>query len=234
MNERMRWRTASSWEVDEASETTIWREPEGFQLNDNVDSSISYAVFLNTSPVHNRAPSISRYFHDVTPFMGRKVIAAYNRRMRRQKSHHGLLLMLLCIVTLAGCASVPRPRETPLGERIAATALSQIGRPYHYGGSTPEGFDCSGLVRYAHVAAGVDVPRTTFEQVRAARSIRMSELAPGDLLFFRIESSEVAHVAIYTGNQRFVHAPQSGKAVETRSLDDAWYQERLVSAGRLY
>jgi murein DD-endopeptidase len=154
--------------------------------------------------------------------------------MRRQNSHHGLLLMLLFIVMLAGCASAPRPRETPLGERIAATALTQFGRPYRYGGSTPEGFDCSGLVRYAHLAAGIDVPRTTLEQYRAAHSIRLSELVPGDLLFFRIDSREVSHVAIYTGNRRIVHAPQSGKTVETRSLDDDWYANRLVGAGRLY
>ena len=142
--------------------------------------------------------------------------------------------MLLCIVALAGCASAPRPREAPLGERIAAGALAQIGRPYRYGGSTPEGFDCSGLVRYAYLTAGVDVPRTTTEQFQTARSIRLSDLSPGDLLFFRIDSREVTHVAIYTGHGRFVHAPQSGKSVETRPVDDEWYRDRLLGAGRLY
>lgn len=161
-------------------------------------------------------------------------MAAYNEPMRRRISQHGLLLMLLCVALLAGCASAPRPRESMLGERIAAEALAQMGRPYRYGGSTPEGFDCSGLVRYAYRAAGVDVPRTTTEQFRAARSVRWNKLAPGDLLFFRIDSREVTHVAIYAGNQRFVHAPQSGKSVETRALDDAWYADRLVGAGRLF
>ena len=160
-------------------------------------------------------------------------MAAYKCPMRRQNSHHGLLLMLLCVM-LAGCASAPRPREATLGDRIAATALAQMGRPYRYGGNTPEGFDCSGLVRYAYLAAGVDVPRTTIEQFRAARSIGLNKLAPGDLLFFRMDSREITHVAIYTGNRRFVHAPQSGKSVETRALDDDWYRQRLVSAGRLY
>jgi cell wall-associated NlpC family hydrolase len=89
-------------------------------------------------------------------------------------------------------------------------------------------------VRYAYLAAGVDVPRTTFAQFRAARQVKLSKLTPGDLLFFRIESREITHVAIYTGNRRFVHAPQSGKSVETRALDDEWYRYRLVSAGRLY
>jgi murein DD-endopeptidase len=161
-------------------------------------------------------------------------MAAYNCPMRHQNSRYSLLVMLLCIALLAGCASAPRQREATLGERIAATALAQRGRPYLYGGNTPEGFDCSGLVLYAYLAAGVDLPRTTTEQFQAAHQIKLSKLKPGDLLFFRIDSLEITHVAIYTGNRRFVHAPQAGKSVETRALDDDWYRERLVGAGRLY
>jgi murein DD-endopeptidase len=179
-------------------------------------------------------PPAVRHRPDVTPFMGPTVMAAYKHPMRRCIPLPSLLLVLLLCGTLAGCASVPRPREATLGERIAATALAQIGRPYLYGGSTPEGFDCSGLVRYAYLAAGLDVPRTTTEQFQAVRTIRLETLAPGDLLFFRIDSREVTHVGIYTGEGRFVHAPQSGKSVETRALDDDWYRQRLVSAGRFY
>jgi cell wall-associated NlpC family hydrolase len=133
----------------------------------------------------------------------------------------------------AGCVSTPRGREHTLGERIADTALKQVGRPYRYGGSTPEGFDCSGLVRFAYLAQGITVPRTTGEQFRASQAVKTGKLAPGDLLFFRIEGAEVSHVAIYAGNGRFVHAPQSGRPVETRGLDDDWYRSRLVRAGRL-
>jgi cell wall-associated NlpC family hydrolase len=135
---------------------------------------------------------------------------------------------------LTGCAGAPRQPEMTLGERIAAGALAQTGRPYRYGGSTPEGFDCSGLVSYVFRAAGVSVPRTTGEQWRAAREIKPARLQPGDLLFFRIDSRKVEHVAIYTGQGRFVHAPQSGRTVETRSLQDAWYRDRLVGAGRMF
>ncbi len=148
---------------------------------------------------------------------------------------HGLSLGVLCAtLLLGGCASAPREREATTGGLIVASALSQVGHPYRYGGNTPEGFDCSGLVSYAYLAAGITVPRTTEEQYRAARRISLRKLAPGDLLFFRIDSREVSHVAIYTGEQRFVHAPKTGKPVETRSLEDAYYRDRLVSAGRLY
>jgi cell wall-associated NlpC family hydrolase len=144
------------------------------------------------------------------------------------------LLALLCAILLAGCTLAPRERERTLGERIADTALTQLGRPYRYGGSTPEGFDCSGLVRFAHLAQGITVPRTTAEQFQAAHAVKLAKLAPGDLLFFRIDGKAVSHVAIYAGDGRFVHAPQTGKPVETRALDDAWYRARLVRAGRMH
>jgi murein DD-endopeptidase len=147
---------------------------------------------------------------------------------------HGLFPAALALVLLAGCASAPRQREATVGERIAASALAQVGRPYLYGGSTPRGFDCSGLVRYAYLAAGVTVPRTTRDQYRAAHQVKLSRLEPGDLLFFRIDSRKVSHVAIYAGDGRFVHAPQTGRSVQTGELQDAYFRKRLVAAGRLY
>lgn len=147
---------------------------------------------------------------------------------------HGLVPAALAVLLLAGCASAPRRHEATVGERIAATALAQVGRPYHYGGSSPRGFDCSGLVRYAYLAAGVAVPRTTEDQYRAAHKVKLSRLAPGDVLFFDIDSRSVSHVAIYVGSGRFVHAPKSGRSVEKRELQDAYFRNRLVAAGRLY
>ena len=154
--------------------------------------------------------------------------------MPSQRRIHGLLLAALALALLAGCAGAPRQREATLGERVAASALAQVGRPYRYGGSTPQGFDCSGLVRYAYLAAGLSVPRTTEDLFRTAHHVKLAKLAPGDLLFFRIDGRAVSHVAIYAGDGRFVHAPQSGRAVETRELQDAYYRKRLVAAGRPY
>jgi cell wall-associated NlpC family hydrolase len=144
------------------------------------------------------------------------------------------LTLLLVALLLTACAGGPRAREDGPGARIVATALAQLGRPYRYGGSTPAGFDCSGLVQYTHDAAGIRVPRTTDEQHEAARAVKLKQLAPGDLLFFRIDSRKVSHVAIYAGDGRFVHAPDSGKVVEMRRLDEPYYRARVVGAGRLY
>jgi murein DD-endopeptidase len=149
----------------------------------------------------------------------------------------GSLLVLL----LAGCASTAPhgPASSPAivpatGAALAGHALAQLGRPYRYGGSGPEAFDCSGLVRFVHRQLGIAVPRTTEDQFRAAQPVPLERIAAGDLLFFRIHGKGVAHVGIYTGDGRFVHAPQTGRPVEVRPLADAYYQSHLLGAGRLY
>lgn len=113
-------------------------------------------------------------------------------------------------------------------------AMSLLGTPYQWGGAAPGGFDCSGLVRYVHEQIGIVAPRTAAEQFEAAREVNLRNLAPGDLLFFRISGSRVSHVAIYTGEGRFIHAPQTGRPVELRTLDDEFYRPRLAGAGRLF
>lgn len=146
------------------------------------------------------------------------------------------LLPLGLTLLLVACASGPRPPVSgdDLGERIAAAAVAQVGAPYRFGGGDPAGFDCSGLVRYAHALQGVGVPRTTDEQYRSAAPVQLAALQAGDLLFFRFDGTQVSHVAIYAGNGRFVHAPQTGRPVETRALNEPAYRSRLVGAGRLH
>ena len=116
---------------------------------------------------------------------------------------------------------------------VVNTANRQVGAPYRYGGTTPRGFDCSGLVYYAYRNAGLRVPRTTTALYRTANPITLDELQLGDILFFYFDN-KVGHVAIYTGGTRFVHAPSSGKYVMRGSLDNQFWRERLVSAGRLF
>lgn len=112
-------------------------------------------------------------------------------------------------------------------------AISLLGAPYEWGGSGPSSFDCSGLVRFIHDQLGISTPRTAAEQFSAATPVKLDRLAPGDLLFFRIKG-RISHVAIYTGEGRFVHAPQTGRSVELRALDDDFYRPRLAGAGRLF
>ena len=152
------------------------------------------------------------------------------------------LLLPAVIILLSACSSTPDyPPRTTTGTVQSAShtahpglriAASMLGTPYRYGGSNPRGFDCSGLVYYSYRQAGIHVPRTTRAQLGAANRIRMSQLSPGDLLFFRIGRQDVSHVAIYAGDNRFIHAPSSGKRVSYGSMSDAYWKNRLVAAGR--
>lgn len=120
------------------------------------------------------------------------------------------------------------------GENIALMAQSMIGKRYLYGGSSPQqGFDCSGLVYFTHTQVGDYVPRTSRDQLYASRKITLSELQPGDLLFYRI-NGKPSHVGIYIGDKKFVHAPSSGKKVSITTMDNPYFKPRLIRAGRLY
>lgn len=126
------------------------------------------------------------------------------------------------------------PDQAAIGNEIAMRAIALLGTPYQWGGAGPTSFDCSGLVQFIHRQLGIATPRTAAEQFSAARPVSMRGLAPGDLLFFRINGRRVSHVAIYAGEGRFVHAPQTGRPVELRTLDDEFYRPRLAGAGRLF
>lgn len=141
-----------------------------------------------------------------------------------------LPLLQACSTTRGTLPSVPEDS----GTRIAALAESQLGAPYRFGGDSPLGFDCSGLVRYVFGQAGIAVPRTAQEQQQAAEAVPVDQLQPGDLVFFRIASGRVDHVGIYVGDGAFVHAPRSGRPVRSELLGDNYYQRRYAGAGRLW
>jgi cell wall-associated NlpC family hydrolase len=149
------------------------------------------------------------------------------------------LLLAALLAALAACTPF-RPdlpddaaRADP-GYALLLAAQSRIGAPYSYGGAGPNAFDCSGLVTYAHRQIGVAVPRTAAQQFAAATPVERRQLRPGDLVFFRLEGRSVSHVGIYAGDNRFVHAPQSGGNVRMASLEDDWYRQRYAGAGRFY
>jgi murein DD-endopeptidase len=168
---------------------------------------------------------------------------------RRHRLPRQALAVLTLMLLVSGCApfrpggpSAPAASEQStaaqqgVGALIAQQALAQVGAPYRYGGTDPaRGFDCSGLVSYAHSREGISVPRTAAAQFAAARKVDPESLRPGDLVFFRLVpgSREVTHVGIYTGQRRFVHAPQAGRNVGEASIDDPYYRERFAGAGRL-
>jgi len=107
-----------------------------------------------------------------------------------------------------------------------------IGRPYRYRGDGPEGFDCSGLVRYSYLTAGVDVPHGTEILLKVTSPLSMSSARIGDLLFFEENGKKYSHVGIYLGHDLFVHAPTSGGKVKKDSLRDPHWKKSFLEVRR--
>jgi cell wall-associated NlpC family hydrolase len=99
-------------------------------------------------------------------------------------------------------------------KKAIAFAMSQLGDPYVYGGTGPNGWDCSGLMMKAYAAAGVSIPRVVGPQIAAGRKVSAGELAPGDLVAY----PSMAHIGMYLGGGKVIHAPRPGKSVEITSL----------------
>lgn len=149
------------------------------------------------------------------------------------------VLVLALAGFLAGCASVAERAtepstsdiETPRGGSadVVAVARKYIGAPYRWGGSSPSGFDCSGLVRYAYAQVGVELPHNAAKQYALGVPVEREDLQPGDIVFF----DRLRHNGIYIGGGRFIHARQTGKRVAVAGLDEAWYATHWVGARRI-
>jgi cell wall-associated NlpC family hydrolase len=169
--------------------------------------------------------------------------------------------VFICLL-LAGCAStgaVPRPFPRPggsphppvagspepprapkpvgttgggAGYAIAGTALGFRGVPYRNGGADPSGFDCSGFVWYVFAQHGVMVPRTVTQQFEEGASVDPGQLAPGDLVFFRVAGQSVSHVGMAIGGDEFVHAPSSRGEVRVERLGSTYWASRFAGAKR--
>jgi cell wall-associated NlpC family hydrolase len=111
---------------------------------------------------------------------------------------------------------VEADRVAARGTNALASAMSKLGKPYVYGATGPNAFDCSGLVGWAYKQVGVTLPRTSAAQSRVGKPVAKSDLRPGDLVFFY---SPVSHVAMYIGNGKVVHASTSGQPVKVSDLN---------------
>ncbi len=121
-------------------------------------------------------------------------------------------------------------------QKILSTAFSQIGARYRYGGTSPEtGFDCAGFVKWAYGQNGIDLPRSSREQLSHGKSIPKSELRPGDIVVFsrRMGSARGTHAGIYVGNGKFIHSPRTGYTVRVDNAFDDHYGARFMGARRV-
>lgn len=121
------------------------------------------------------------------------------------------------------------------GSDIVKFAEQYLGTPYVWGGnSLTQGVDCSGLVQQVYKNFGINLPRTTYDQITQGKSISMNNLQAGDLLFFHTESADQPdHVGIYIGNGKFIEAPRPGKGVQISDLKSGYYQNTFLGARRI-
>lgn len=126
--------------------------------------------------------------------------------------------------------TVDKRRQT-----IIRTAITAVGTPYRWGGLSPKGFDCSGLVVYAYKKLGIHVPRTAKAQFKSSTSVTRNNIKPADLVFFSVPRKRgVVHVGIYIGNGQFVHAPGRGRKVKRASLNNIYFKQHFIKAGNFF
>lgn len=155
---------------------------------------------------------------------------------------HAVTLLFVGLIGagLAACAPWPErpagpaydPSHASRAAEIVRLADGELGAPYLYGGDTPRGFDCSGLVYYVFRRAGLTVPRTANHQLYASHPVDLRDLRPGDLVFFQIAGNLQMHVGIYVGKGEFIHAPENGRPVSYAQLGDPYWKTRLIGGGR--
>lgn len=157
------------------------------------------------------------------------------RAFYKQTKIISIMSIMALALNLSACGSSPKYKGNASNQVVIKAAKKMLGVKYRYGGTSPKrGFDCSGLVQYSHKAAGIKLPRTTGQQYKASRWISRKYLQAGDLVFFKTTLSRaVSHVGIYLGNNKFIHAPSSGKRVKISSMKERYWRKRFTGAGRV-
>ncbi len=122
------------------------------------------------------------------------------------------------------------------GQLVVETAKKYLGVPYVWAGTSPAGFDCSGLVQYVFRELGVSLNRVAADQTAHGIPITKENLLPGDIVFFHNTNkyTRINHVGIYVGDGNFIHAPQTGDVVKITTLASGYYASTFVTARRIF
>ena len=127
---------------------------------------------------------------------------------------------------------ISRDGSSSMVRRVIQASLRYQGSPYVFGGTTPNGFDCSGFTRYVFAQAGVYLPRAADEQYELGQYVSYSRLQAGDLVYFTTYTSGASHVGIYLGNGQFISATSS-RGVAIARMDSGYWGDRYIGARRI-
>ena len=170
--------------------------------SDNFKNMVPRSLFRKATG-RNNIPQISKNtLRRYNASSGRGVtINKFNKKLTREN--------------LIGCGG-----RGGTGDQVIQTAMQFLGQPYVWGGSSPsEGFDCSGLLQYSLAQNGINISRTTYDQVNEGTAVSKSDLQPGDAVFFGT-ADDVHHVGIYIGNGEYIHAPKTGDVIKISKLSN--------------
>ncbi|MGG4394087.1 C40 family peptidase [Paenibacillus thiaminolyticus] len=141
--------------------------------------------------------------------------------------------IILSIVAAAVLLGPLSSRTYAANDITLNTSVNKVvGTPYVWGGTTTEGFDCSGFIQYIFKELGVKLPRTTKEQAKEGIKIEKEELRAGDIVFFNTDGKSISHAGIYMGDGLFGHASVN-KGAEISELSETYYATRYVTARRI-
>lgn len=124
-------------------------------------------------------------------------------------------------------------RQDSLRVKLNSLVASQLGKPYRWGAAGPNSFDCSGLTHYLFAQLGINIPRTSRDQIGVGTYVAKKDLEYGDLVLFARDGRNINHVGIYVGDGKFVHAPQSGDVVKITTLMSGYYANSYYTARRV-
>jgi hypothetical protein len=145
-------------------------------------------------------------------------------------------LAFMSAFSMMAVEQFPAEAKSVSRQKVIQNAAVLKGIPYVYGGSSPAGFDCSGLVQYVFAKANIQLPRTADRQFDFGTPVAFAHAKPGDLMFFNTGKARgaVTHVGIYMGKNNMLHAPRPGKKVQFASVDTrSWFRPRLLGIRRV-
>jgi len=158
----------------------------------------------------------------------RRELAARIAAQQQQAPATALSSTVAPVVSSDGGSAPVGPAPPATHSSVVSIAERYLGTPYVWGGASPSGFDCSGLVMYVFAQVGVSLPHSSYAQYGMGSPVSRDQLQPGDLVFF----DGLGHEGIYVGGGSFIHAPHTGDVVKISSLS-GWYASSYVGARRI-